>query len=220
MSHITDPPSTHSRHILARRLWGLPGRPVSHTVFYRYHYSSGNSRLWFFHVVFSPGALGIHATFGVVRRMVFCSLLWFASLGLPTGHGYSHRTLAFFVTPEVYIWVPPASIFIPRSLADFTFRHPTSFHFSSISSPQCVSITGSFRTACFRHFAPRFLFWFPRDCTKGVDEATYIKTNHHPLKPRLSHVYTMTLPSFRLRATIHPQTQLSACLCLFMRAFA
>ncbi|KAG6377504.1 hypothetical protein JVT61DRAFT_15312 [Boletus reticuloceps] len=123
---------------------GLPGRPVSHTVFYRYHYSSGKSRLWFFHVVFSPGALGIHATFGVVRRMVFCSLLWFASLGLSTGHGYSHRTLAFFITPEVYIWVPPASIFIPRSLADFTFRHPTSFHFSSISSPQCVSITGSF----------------------------------------------------------------------------
>lgn len=75
---------------------GFPGRPVSHTVFYRYHYSSGNFRHWFFHVVFSPGAVGIHATFGVVRRIVFRSLLWFASLGLFTGHGHSHRTHSRF----------------------------------------------------------------------------------------------------------------------------
>lgn len=39
-----------------------------------------------------------------------------------------------------------------------------------------------FRIACFRHIAPRFLFWFPRDrvCTKGVDGAIYIQNKSSP----------------------------------------
>ena len=122
---------------------GLPGRPVSRTVFFRYHYSFGNFRHRFFYVVFSPGAVGIHATSGVAQRIVSCSSLWFASLGFSTGHGLLHRTLAFSSIPKVYIRVP-SGVDIHTSLAS-GFHVPAShlFPFLRLFPPQCVSITGS-----------------------------------------------------------------------------
>jgi hypothetical protein len=150
---------------------------VSQTVFYRYHYSSGNFRHWFFHVVFSSGAVGIHATFGVAERIVFCSLLWFASLGLSTGHGRSHRTHSRFSPTPGGLYPVAASVDIHTSLAG-GFSVSSSHLFLHLFPSLNVSVSPAhFRIACFLHNAPRFLFWSPRDrvCTKGVDEATYIK---------------------------------------------
>ncbi|KAF8549598.1 hypothetical protein OG21DRAFT_568013 [Imleria badia] len=115
-----------------------------------------------------------------------------------------------------------ASIFIPRSLADFTFRHPTSFHFSIyFLSSMCqyhrlISALHAFATS---HHASYFGSREIGSVQKESTRPHTLKTNH-PLKPRLSHVYTMTLPSFRLRATNLLPAQLSAFLCLFMRGFA
>jgi hypothetical protein len=117
--------------------------------------------------------------FGVAQRIVFCSLLWFASLGLSTGHGHTHRTHSRFLQPpEVYFRVP-SGVDIHTSLAS-GFCVPAShlFPFLHLFPPLNVSVSPAhFRIACFLHIAPRLLFWFPRDrvCIKGVDEATYIK---------------------------------------------
>jgi hypothetical protein len=120
---------------------------------------------------FSPGAV-------YVRRIVFRSLLWSASLGLSSGHGHSHRTLAFSPTSELCIRFP-SGVDIHTSLAGGLYV-PASHLFQFFHQfPQLnVSVSPAhFRIACFRHIAPRFLFWLPKDrvCIKGVDEASYIK---------------------------------------------
>lgn len=158
--------------ILARRQRGLPGRPVSHTVFYRYHYSFGNFRHWFFHVVFSPGAVG------VVQRIVFRSSLWFASLGLYWSWSLAQDTRVFLQSPGG-LYPGPPSVDIHTSLAGGFLRSSVSPLSFFLPFPHLnVSVSPAhFLIACFRHIAPRFLFWSPRDrvCTKGVDEAIYIQ---------------------------------------------
>ena len=205
--------------ILARRRWSSGSPPVSHTVFTDiiiHPATSGiGSSMWSFLLGLLVSTLRF-----VAERIVFRSLLWFASLGLSTGHGRSHRTHSRFSPTPGGLYPVAASIDIHTSLAG-GFCVSSSHLFLHLFPSLNVSVSPAhFRIACFLHNAPRFLFWSPRDrvCIKGVNEAT-LKTNH-PLKPRLSHVYTVTLPSFRLRATIHLQAQLSACPCLFMRGSA
>jgi hypothetical protein len=89
-----------------------------------------------------------------------------------TGHS------RFLQLPEVYIRVP-SSVDIHTSLAG-GFYVPASHLFPFLHLLPLLNVSVSpahFRIACFRNIAPRFLFWFPRDrvCTKGVNEATYIK---------------------------------------------
>jgi len=123
------------------RRFDLPGRSVSHTVFFRYHYSFGNFRT-FLYVVFSPGAVGFQATFGFVHRIVFALRSGFITRFHHWSWSLAQVTLAFLLKPEGYIRVP-SGVDIHTSPAS-GYCVPASHLFPSISPPQCVSITGSF----------------------------------------------------------------------------
>ena len=201
--------------IFTRRRWCSGTLRVSYRFFFRYHYSSGNFRHWFFHVVFSPGAVGI------VRRIVFRSLLWFASLGLSSGHGHSQQDTR--LSNFRRFTSGPSSVDIHTSLAD-GFYVPAShlFPFLHLFPHLNVSVSPAhFRIACFR-ISHHPSYFGPRDIGSVQKELTRQHTSktNHPLKPQLSHVYTMTLPSFRLRATFtyeHNYPPASAYLCVALR---
>lgn len=133
------------------------------------------------------------------------SLYWSWSL--------AQDTRVFLQPPEVYIWVP-LSVDIHTSLAG-GFYVPVSrlFHFSfHFLTSMCqyhrlISALHAFATS---HHASYF---GSREIGSVQKESTgpYTFKTNHPPKSRLSHVYTMTLPFFRLRATIHLPAQLSAC---------
>lgn len=200
----------------SRASTGLPGRSVSHTAFYRYHYSFGNFRHWFFYVVsFSWGCWSPPS----FKRIVFRSLLWFASLGLSSGHGHSHRTHSHFSqSRRLTFGSRLASIFIPRSLA--AFYVPPSHLYISIyflsSMCQYRRLISSLHAFTTSHHASYF---GSRDIglyKKRVDEAIYIK-NKSSDQASAPCVYDDPAV-LQVARHIHLQAQLSAC--LFMRGVA
>ncbi|KIK98594.1 hypothetical protein PAXRUDRAFT_664331 [Paxillus rubicundulus Ve08.2h10] len=144
-------------------------------------------RHWSSCAVFSLGAVGIRASFGVVQRIVLGSPLWSASLGLFTGYGCSYRTHSRFASLYSECLFPGTVqcrySYLARWWTQSPYIHPVPF--LHILPPlfhyhRLMSVSASFHSITSASLiSVSRLAWRARDCTKTL-------TRHQQFKNKTS----------------------------------